>query len=140
MTLDLDTFVRRVRSGESLVGMDLRDGDPFIMSLGDLDLRTADLSRDQQPWSVQAERLSRLGAEGRAPCTRAGCGVEARPDPGGERRLPGGEAGRGIDDRGRSAEAEFTMADLSGAHLTGSDLTGVRPDRDTRWPDGAPPD
>ena len=151
MKLDRDTFVRRVRSGASLAGMDLRDVDPFTMNLGGLDLRNADLSRDQQPY----ETGGAFWPSGfRDSVRKAWRHVRLRGAD-----LSGARLDRILGEDGDFREAkligaslveadlrnaDFTMADLRGADLFGCDLTGARLlkttwDDDTRWPEGFTP-
>ena len=153
MKLDRGTFVRRVRSGETLAGMDLRqdwttEADPFIMDIGGFDLRDADLSRRHvqeaaggRRWAVQFTDTTR-----RARRHVRVCGADlsrARLD-----RILGSRG----DFRGavlvgaslRSAdlrEANFDLADVrgadfSGANLEGATFYGANWDDSTRWPDG----
>jgi uncharacterized protein YjbI with pentapeptide repeats len=151
MTVDLDTFVHRVRAKDSLSGLDLRDVDPFTMDLGGLDLRDADLSRSRTPLATGGKFWPFGFAE---PYRKARRQVRVRGAD-----LTGAKLDRILGANGDFREAElvgaslvdadlsgadFTMADLSGADLTGAALEGARllktvHDSDTRWPEGFVP-
>lgn len=147
MTLDSDTFVRRVRARESLAGLDLSGVDPFIMDLSGLDLRYTDLSRAQLPEAAGG----RMWAVGFTDTTRrARRHVRVRGAD-----LTGARLDRILGSRGdfrgtllvgaslRSAdlrEANFELADVrgadfSGANLDGARFSGARTDDSTTWPD-----
>jgi uncharacterized protein YjbI with pentapeptide repeats len=132
VTIDPETFVQRVRAGESLAGLDLTEADPF-MYLSGLDLRDADLSRPQLPeaaggreWAVRFTDTTR----------RAMRHVRVRGAD-----LSGARLDRVLGSRGdfrrallvgaspRSAdlrEANFELADARGADFSGSNLEGAR--------------
>lgn len=120
MTIDSDTFVKRVRAGQSLAGLDLTQVDPFIMDLSDLDLRGADLSRAH----LRHASGGRMWAVGFTDTTR--------------------RARRHVRVRGASADlrdANFELADVRGVDFPGSNLEGARfsgakSDESTVWPDG----
>ena len=151
MKLDLDSFVRRVRSGGSLAGMDLREVDPFTMDLGGLDLRNADLSRSRKPYESGGKFWPYGFTD---PVRKAWRHVRLRgADLSGARldRILGADGDfRGANLVGASLvdadlrNADFTMADLSGADLTGANLDHARLlktvfDDQTRWPEGFTP-
>ncbi|MDH3249981.1 MAG: pentapeptide repeat-containing protein [Acidimicrobiia bacterium] len=151
MVIDPETFVKRVRAGESLAGLDLTEADPFILDLGGLDLRDADLSRAELPeatgsreWAVRLTDTTR----------RARRRVRVRGAD-----LRGARLDRILGSRGdfrgavlvgaslRSAdlrEANFELADVKGADFSGSNLEdarfhGAQSDESTVWPDGFRP-
>ena len=151
VTLDLDSFVRRVRAGDSLAGMDLREVDPFTMNLGGLDLHDADLSRSRKPYE-SGGRFWPFGFTD--PVRKAWRHVRLRgADLSGARldRILGADGDfRGAKLVGASLvdadlrNADFTMADLSGADLTGANLDHARMfntvlDEATGWPEGFEP-
>ncbi len=151
MAIDLDTFVNRVRAGESLAGQDLRRVDPFAMDLGKLDLHDADLSRSERPLETggefwpsgfsepfrKARRHVRVGGS-----DLSGARLDRILGEGGDFRAAKLAGASLVEADLRNAD--FTMADLSGADLTGAALDGAKLyaavfDDATRWPDGFTP-
>ena len=149
--MDPDTFVRRVRVGESLAGLDLTEADPFIMDLGGLDLRGADLSNAHLPEATGGMYWPYGFAE---PHRRARRRVRVRGAD-----LSGAKLDRILGKNADCAEARlvgatlisadlreanFELADVRGADFSGANLEGARfhgatLDESTVWPDGFRP-
>lgn len=144
-------FLRAVKERRSLEALNLSSLDPFVVDLGGLSLRGANLSRRDKPSATGGDVWPRGPAE---PYRTARRRIRARGADLSEANL-GRVLGKSADFRNADlsgatlVEADLTDADFRGAVLSGADLTGAALegarfenatwDETTIWPDGFRP-